>query len=104
MGAPSPSVGFRARARGLPPVNSRNRHVMSAQDRVRLAKRLTRDAKARGRHARCGEAHPAAYLTDHDVELMRQLHDEGLRLVDIARKFCAPWSTVRDICTYRTRL
>lgn len=49
-----------------------------------------------------GEDHPNAKLNWHDVELMRQLHDEGLSMMAIARKFELPWSTVRDVCRYLT--
>jgi len=51
-----------------------------------------------------GERHHRARLSNHDVELMRQLHeDHGLTVYQIAQKFEVPYSTARDICKYRTR-
>lgn len=35
----------------------------------------------------CGETHPAAKLTDHDVSLIRELWDGGLAATAIAVKF-----------------
>lgn len=53
---------------------------------------------------RMGESHPRARLSDHDVELMRRLHEEhGLGYGTLADKFECGASTARDICTYRTR-
>jgi len=53
---------------------------------------------------RRGERHPKARLSDHDVEFMRQLHDEYcLSVADVARKFDVSYWTARDICKYRTR-
>lgn len=49
-----------------------------------------------------GEDHPNARLNWGEVELMRQLHDEGLSMMEISRKFERPWSTVRDVCQYLT--
>ena len=53
-----------------------------------------------------GERHPKARLSDHEVELMRALHDEdpvrwGFRA--LGRKFEVRWETARSICTGRTR-
>ena len=42
----------------------------------------------RGR--RIGESHPRAKLTDHEVDLIRELAEEGLTYEDIARKFELP--------------
>lgn len=49
-----------------------------------------------------GEDHPNAKLNWHEVELMRTLHDDGMSLMEICRKFVRPWSTVRDACCYVT--
>jgi predicted DNA-binding protein (UPF0251 family) len=35
---------------------------------------------------RIGEQHPGAVLTDHEVELVHALHEDGLSLAEIARK------------------
>lgn len=52
---------------------------------------------------RRGENHPKAVLTDHEVELVRKLRDEGMSFGQISAKFDIGKSTVRDICAYRTR-
>lgn len=36
---------------------------------------------------RIGDTHHRAKLTDHEVELIRQLHGEGMKARDIAKKF-----------------
>ena len=36
---------------------------------------------------RRGEDHPRAVLTDHDIDLIRSLVDEGVPLVEVAEKF-----------------
>lgn len=51
-----------------------------------------------------GENHPKAKLTDHEVELIRQLHESGaMGYKKLARKFEAGKSTIKSICDYRTR-
>ena len=53
---------------------------------------------------RIGEDHPRAKLTDHDVELIRQLREEfGLAHSEIAVKFEIAKSTVVAICQYQRR-
>lgn len=43
-------------------------------------------------------------LTDHEVELMRNLHEyHGFGYKRLAVKFDIPRRTVRDICNYRRR-
>lgn len=44
-----------------------------------------------------GESHPMAKISDRDVDLIRQLHEEGLGYRAIARKFELSRYTVRDI-------
>lgn len=55
-----------------------------------------------------GEAHPKAALSDHEVELMRQLHEEypvghakHLGYRRLAKMFDVAKTTVRQICNYR---
>ena len=38
------------------------------------------------RRRRIGEQHPGAVLSDHEVELVHQLRDDGMPLAEIARK------------------
>jgi predicted DNA-binding protein (UPF0251 family) len=52
---------------------------------------------------RLGQYHHRAKLTDHEVELIRQLHEEGLSYTQLAEKFDVGKSTIQDICTYRRR-
>lgn len=52
---------------------------------------------------RVGETHHRAKLTDQDVDLIRELHDEGLSYREIAVKFEVSKSTVRDIIKCRRR-
>ena len=53
---------------------------------------------------RCGESHQRAKLTDAQVIEMRRLHASGeLGYRKLASLFGCGQSTVRDICTYRTR-
>ena len=47
--------------------------------------------------------HYAAKLTDHEVEIVRQLHDEGLSYLEIAKKFGVSKPSIQRICTHRTR-
>jgi hypothetical protein len=53
---------------------------------------------------RCGETHPNARLTDHDVELMRQLHEGGMQCSKIAHKFDCARTTVSGIVNYQHRV
>ena len=51
-----------------------------------------------------GQHHPKAKLTDNDVEVIRELHDEGgIGYKQIAEKFEVSKSCIAAICTYRTR-
>ena len=51
-----------------------------------------------------GELHPKARLTDHEVDLMRELFEGGgWSLRALGRKFEVPWQTVQSICNGRTR-
>lgn len=50
-----------------------------------------------------GERHHRAKFSDHEVYLMRELRDEGMKLSEIAEKFETAKSTVSDICSGRRR-
>lgn len=51
-----------------------------------------------------GQYHHKATLTDHEVDLMRRLHeDEGLSYSELGRMFEVHRMTARSICIYRTR-
>lgn len=53
---------------------------------------------------RVGEDHQRAKLTDHDVELMRQLHEEdGIGYKRLAKMFDVSREQARAICRYQAR-
>lgn len=53
---------------------------------------------------RVGEDHQRATLTDHDVELMRQLREEGIGYKRLAKIFDTSVRNVRDIVNYKRRV
>lgn len=55
----------------------------------------------RGR--RIGEDHPLARLTDGEVELIRQLHEEGMSYAVLAEKFEVSRWAIGRICRYERR-
>lgn len=56
-------------------------------------------------YSRRGEDHHRATLTDRDVELMRQMHEEGdMTLYDLAAAFGISKSHVGDIVSYKKRV
>ena len=53
---------------------------------------------------RVGEDHQNSVLTDHEVELLLDLHENhGFGYRRLARKFDLSRAAVRDICKYRHR-
>jgi len=52
---------------------------------------------------RVGESHHKAVLTDHEVDLLLELRDEGKSVRWLADKFEVPVPTVKSICSGRTR-
>lgn len=53
---------------------------------------------------RLGETHPNAELTDHEVDLMRELREkDSMSYALLAEKFEVPIPTVQKICTYQRR-
>lgn len=52
-----------------------------------------------------GERHPLAKLSDHEVDLVRELHDDGngMSYSEIALKMEVSKSSVADMCKYRRR-
>ena len=54
--------------------------------------------------SRVGETHHRSRLTDHDVDLIRELREEHKLTYEVlAEKFECSKSTIRDICRYRRR-
>ncbi len=68
---------------------------------IRRRKKLLVAVNDRG--MRIGENHQRAKLTNHEVDLIRDLYDEGMRVSEIARKFEIPKSYAWDICHYNVR-
>ena len=52
---------------------------------------------------RIGQSHPRARYSDHEVELVRDLRDQGWTYSSIARKLEMPKSTVAEILEGRIR-
>lgn len=50
-----------------------------------------------------GQDHPKAKLLDRDVELMRQLAEQGMSYDELAQKFECSRHTVGRICRYERR-
>lgn len=64
--------------------------------------RLRKDAGRCSRSA-SGQMHPAAKLTNNEVELIRQLHEDGMSVRAIARKMEISKSQVCRIVNYDSR-
>lgn len=59
---------------------------------------------SRGEKGRlCGECHGRARWTDEQVERMRDMHDGGMRFVEIRAIYNVPKSTLSEILNYRSR-
>lgn len=52
---------------------------------------------------RAGESHGRAKLSDRDVELIRRLHENGVKYGQLARSFGVSAETVGRICRYEIR-
>lgn len=50
-----------------------------------------------------GQSHGRAKFTDAEVEMMRQLREEGMKLREIAGIFECALVTVHSICKYKRR-
>jgi ribosome-binding protein aMBF1 (putative translation factor) len=54
-------------------------------------------------HYRRGDEHPAAVLTDAEVDLVRELHESGWPYSALADKFEVSKSAIAGICQCRRR-
>ena len=61
-------------------------------------KGLDMDIKVNERGLRVGESHPRAVLSDHEVELMLELREDGYSYGWLAKKFEVHKQTVAKIC------
>lgn len=50
----------------------------------------TKEVQVNERGRRIGESHPRARLTDHEIDLIRELAEEGMSYREIAQKFEGP--------------
>lgn len=50
-----------------------------------------------------GQFHHRAKFTDHEIELMRQMHDAGINCAEIARRMETARSWVWKVVHYRYR-
>ena len=66
-----------------------------------MPKKPLRAVNERGR--RIGEDHPGAKLTDHEVELLLALHEQGWGYRRLARKFGIDRGHARRLCLYLQR-
>lgn len=55
------------------------------------------------RGIRLGEDHQRAKLTNAEVDLIRELHEDGMSYAMLAAKFGVSKSSIADICRYRRR-
>lgn len=80
-----------------------NSVVLSAKVRAeaRLGRRRLLQFSDEGR--RIGETHHKAVLSDHEVQLLLELREEGKTYSWLAMKFEISKMTVRSICRGRTR-
>ena len=67
-----------------------------------MTKRITYGVDEKGN--RLGEAHQHATLSDDDVELIRDIYEEGMEsMATLAHVFGVKKSTIQGIVTYRRR-
>lgn len=59
---------------------------------------MTRTVAVNDLGLRIGEDHPNAKYTNHEIDLVLTLRDEGLSYSQIGNRMDMPKSTVRDIC------
>lgn len=52
---------------------------------------------------RIGQDHPNAKLTDHEVDLIRDLREQGMKYTTLAEKFEVSKSTIAMVCRYQRR-
>lgn len=52
---------------------------------------------------RVGESHPAAKISDREVDIIRELHERGVSYETISEAWCVSKSTIAGICQYRRR-
>ncbi|WP_192890641.1 helix-turn-helix domain-containing protein [Vibrio bathopelagicus] len=74
-----------------------------AKDLGRSYGGVRRFAAKMGLEHNCGESHRLCKFSDNDIELMRQLHDDGCSVIDIALKMEAHYDYVSSVVNYKSR-
>ena len=103
---PFPPLGGMEMENGkdTPPVNFCEKGKANMEGENSRTQKNARTPQRKPKRPRCGEEHAKARLTDHEVQLMRSLHErKGAGYKNLARRFEVAVSTVQSICTYRTR-
>lgn len=65
---------------------------------------VTTGRTKRGNGYRMGETHHNAKLSDHEVELIRLLHEDGMQCYEIAKKFECSRQNISLIVNYKRRI
>ena len=79
--------------------------VMAKQVLLRKWQKVMTTGKTkRGNGYRVGETHHNSKLTDHEVELIRLLHEDGMSCAEIAGKFECSRQNISLIVNYRRRI
>lgn len=73
-------------------------HILAFSRRIILVKIYVNE-----RGYRVHESHQNTILSRHEVELIRQLHEQGMRYAVIAEKFGISISNVGKICRFERR-
>lgn len=63
---------------------------------------LVKNYKRAGKYA-TGQRHGRSKLTDHEVELMREMHESGMAEKDLAEKFEISRSQVCKLVNFKQR-
>lgn len=85
-----------------------NSTTMSVRDMSAILGRSEGSIKSAARRynislKKYGEKHHCAKLSDHDVDLIRDIHDAGIGIVEISRKFDVCRNTISNLCNYSYR-
>lgn len=95
----APRVNSAREGQRVSRVNSAS--AAAGQARPRRAEAVTRAPSGH----RAGESHPRAKVADELVcEIRRRREQDGVGYRRLAKETGLPLSTIRDFCTYRTRV
>lgn len=77
--------------------------ILEFRPRTGQSKPAPRHIAVNERGLRIGESHPGAVLSNHEVDLLLELRDEGFSYSWLATKFEVSKGTVAKICTGQRR-